>query len=120
MSEELRSDLDSVASEIEQGFSQRGGWKSCRYLLGKLDKEYAAEIERLRVENEKMDSLIMDHVCNDGGKRLKAENKRLQGEIERLKSENAIMQKALNGLRCSHSSSSSTREGETEASDCRS
>ncbi len=29
-------ELDQLANEIEQGFMQRGGWKACRYLLGKL------------------------------------------------------------------------------------
>lgn len=28
--------LDALTNEIEQGFMQRGGWKACRYLLGKL------------------------------------------------------------------------------------
>ena len=29
-------ELDQLANEIEQGFMQRGGWRACRYLLGKL------------------------------------------------------------------------------------
>ncbi len=35
----LSDDLDSVAAEIQQGFMQRGGFKACRYLLGKLVEE---------------------------------------------------------------------------------
>lgn len=31
-----QDELDTLTNEIEQGFMQRGGWKSCRYLLGKL------------------------------------------------------------------------------------
>lgn len=32
----MKHDLDAITNEIEQGFMQAGGWKACRYLLGKL------------------------------------------------------------------------------------
>jgi len=41
------SNLDTLTNEIEQMFMQEGGWKACRYLLGKLVADKDAEIERL-------------------------------------------------------------------------
>ena len=43
-------ELDLLANEIEQGFMQQGGWRTCRYLLGKLVKEKQEKIEQLRKE----------------------------------------------------------------------
>ena len=53
--------LDTLTNEIEQGFMQRGGWKACRYAVGKLvkkvdesyqkrEKTQQSELERLRAE----------------------------------------------------------------------
>jgi hypothetical protein len=41
-------DLDSVTSEIQQYFMQRGGWDQTRYLLGKLVAELNEESRILR------------------------------------------------------------------------
>jgi len=53
--------LDTLTNEIEQGFQQKNGWKSCRYLLGKWDKEREnllleaeSEIEALRLDLENL------------------------------------------------------------------
>lgn len=40
--------LDILTNEIEQDFMQFGGWKECRYLLGKLVGDKDAEIAVLR------------------------------------------------------------------------
>lgn len=53
--------LDLLTNEIEQGFMQRGGWKACRYLLGKLvediklleDIQAVSEVERFQASVDK-------------------------------------------------------------------
>lgn len=45
-------ELDQLANGIEQGFMQRGGWKACRYLLGKL----ADKVEHLQAIVDKLPS----------------------------------------------------------------
>ena len=42
--------LDVLTNGIEQGFMQRGGWKNCRYLLGKLVAERDDPIEKIRAQ----------------------------------------------------------------------
>lgn len=39
-------ELDQLANQIKQGFMQPGGWKACRYLLGKL----VADLQTIVVE----------------------------------------------------------------------
>lgn len=46
--------LDVLTNGIEQGFMQRGGWRECRYLLGKLVTERGDEIERLKAIVDKL------------------------------------------------------------------
>lgn len=46
-----QDELDVLTNGIEQGFMQPGGWKECRYLLGKLVEERDATIRQLRAEN---------------------------------------------------------------------
>lgn len=43
-----QDELDNLTNEIEQGFMQRGGWKACRYLLGKLVGRLERERDRLQ------------------------------------------------------------------------
>lgn len=46
--------LDILANEIEQGFMQRGGWKSCRHLLSKQFNDMANRISTLVAIVEKL------------------------------------------------------------------
>ena len=58
------TELDQLANEIEQGFMRPGGWKTCRYLLGKFaDKVKQHDLVQARLEACKsaLDSLL------DGG-----------------------------------------------------
>lgn len=49
--------LDTMTNEIEQGFQQKDGWKSCRHLLGKLIKELD---EQLLEAESTIDALRLD------------------------------------------------------------
>jgi len=51
--------LDSLTNEIEQGFMQKDGWKTCRYMIGVLVENYNVEIKRLKTE-------IADKEINNG------------------------------------------------------
>ncbi len=71
--------LDILTNEIEQGFSQRGGWKACRYLLGELAKDHTAKVgqvvedannlaDQLREVEEYVMELEKRIACSDGSR----------------------------------------------------
>ena len=57
-------ELNILTNEIEQGFMQRGGWKACRYLLGKLVADKDREIKRLTTLCE---NLVGEEVLHQNG-----------------------------------------------------
>ena len=62
--EEIR-DLDSIASEMEQGFRQRGGWQACRYILGEMQRLNNKEVQRLREEQRDIARLLGCEDCEN-------------------------------------------------------
>ena len=70
--QEWLTDRDSLTNEIEQGFRQRGGWESCRFIIGKL----VDEIERLGRCNEELSKSHAEAINSQNSiiDRLRAEN----------------------------------------------
>ena len=46
----MQDELDILTNEIEQGFMQRGGWKTCRFLL----ERFITEREKTLQESHKV------------------------------------------------------------------
>lgn len=46
--------LDLLANEIEQAFMQRGGWDTCRHLLGKLSESCHQESQRFKARHDEI------------------------------------------------------------------